>query len=201
MTLNFQKTNNHNIQPAPYSPMYVNDLFTKQEIENLHKISEQYPTERAQIGFEPEGRVSAEIRRSNVRWIDPVNCPDWLKQRVEHSFLKTNAEHFKFILNGAEPFQYTIYNSEDSGEYKWHSDTAMCGVDEIRKLSVSILLSEPDEFTGGKLILAPNGNPIVAEERFGRAVFFPSWVPHCVTPVTSGTRKSLVIWSYGPTFK
>jgi PKHD-type hydroxylase len=34
----------------------------------------------------------------------------------------------------------------------------------------------------------------------GTLVFFPSFVWHRVTPVTSGTRYSLVLWSAGKPF-
>ena len=29
---------------------------------------------------------------------------------------------------------------------------------------------------------------------------FSSIIPHCVHPVTSGTRKSLVVWALGPQY-
>jgi PKHD-type hydroxylase len=35
----------------------------------------------------------------------------------------------------------------------------------------------------------------------GVVIAFPSYVLHRVTPITSGTRKSVVIWITGPKFK
>ena len=71
----------------------------------------------------------------------------------------------------------------------------------MRKLSLTILLSDPSEFDGGDLIVW--GSPttqITTEKKLGRAYAFPSFIPHHITPVTSGIRKSLVIWVVGPKF-
>jgi PKHD-type hydroxylase len=43
-------------------------------------------------------------------------------------------------------------------------------------------------------------NVTVANQKAGEGFVFPSFTPHCVTPVTSGIRYSLVMWSYGPKF-
>jgi len=39
------------------------------------------------------------------------------------------------------------------------------------------------------------------EPREGRMIFFPSWLPHKVNPITKGKRISLVGWVHGPFFK
>ena len=35
----------------------------------------------------------------------------------------------------------------------------------------------------------------------GRVLIFPSFLPHKVTPVTKGVRKSLVTWMEGPAWR
>ena len=35
----------------------------------------------------------------------------------------------------------------------------------------------------------------------GSMIIFPSFLDHCVTPITKGTRYSLVLWSVGDPFK
>ena len=35
----------------------------------------------------------------------------------------------------------------------------------------------------------------------GSMIVFPSYTYHCVTPVTKGTRYSLVLWANGEPFK
>lgn len=81
-------------------------------------------------------------------------------------------------------------------------------VGKIRKLSMTINLNEPGEYEGGNLKF--DFGPHAAGKRFhecveirpqGSIIVFPSYLYHQVTPVTRGTRYSLVLWSLGQPFK
>ena len=85
------------------------------------------------------------------------------------------------------------------------ANTAMIG--KVRKLSVTISLSDPLTYKGGNLRfdLGPHSDG----ERYhlcteirprGSIIVFPSHVYHQVTPVTRGTRYSLVAWNIGKPF-
>ena len=69
-----------------------------------------------------------------------------------------------------------------------------------RKLSVSVQLSDPSEYEGGDLELMVNRNYIKVPKEKGTIIFFPSYLTHRVTKVTSGKRNSLVAWFHGPSF-
>lgn len=80
-------------------------------------------------------------------------------------------------------------------------------VGKIRKLSVTMSLNDPKEYTGGNLRfdLGPH-----RKDRYhtcteirpqGSIVVFPSHLYHQVTPVKTGTRYSLVAWNLGKSFK
>ena len=80
-------------------------------------------------------------------------------------------------------------------------------VGKIRKLSVTVSLSDPSDYDGGdlKFDLGPH-----APKRFhtceeirprGSIIVFPSHIHHQVTPVTRGTRYSLVAWNLGRPFR
>ena len=80
-------------------------------------------------------------------------------------------------------------------------------VNKVRKLSITINLNEPGEYDGGNLKF--DFGPHAGKERFhecveirpqGSIIVFPSYVYHQVTPVTRGTRYSLVLWSLGKPF-
>lgn len=184
-----------------YETAYTPNALNEQQIKEIIELGEKLTPSPAQVGGGLAGRVDEHTRRSNTSWINPDVAPNWVARYFEELFLAVSAKHFGFELTGIESLQYTVYNEKYSGEYKWHNDTAFVGTGIVRKLSMSILLSDEDEYAGGRLILAPQGNPIVAEEKKGQAIFFPSWTPHCVTPIMKGTRKSLVIWAHGPAFK
>ena len=81
---------------------------------------------------------------------------------------------------------------------------------KIRKLSATVSLSDSKEYSGGDLEFDfRNINPDKGHNRKickeikpkGSIVVFPSHVWHRVTPVTKGTRYSLVIWNLGYPFR
>jgi len=69
-----------------------------------------------------------------------------------------------------------------------------------RKLSLVLQLSDPKDYEGGELILHLSEEPTVVPKKQGYVTIFPSFVLHEVTPVTSGTRHSLVSWISGKPF-
>jgi len=82
-------------------------------------------------------------------------------------------------------------------------------VGKVRKLSLTINLNPPGEYEGGDLKFdfgqhSDDGVQFHTCEEIqpqGSMIVFPSFIPHCVTPVTQGTRYSLVLWSLGEPFK
>ena len=79
---------------------------------------------------------------------------------------------------------------------------------KVRKLSMTINLTTPDQYKGGNLKF--DFGPHAGRGRFktcqeirpqGSIIVFPSFIQHQVTPVTSGTRYSLVVWSLGKPFR
>lgn len=85
------------------------------------------------------------------------------------------------------------------------TDNKMVG--KVRKISMTINLNSPGAYEGGNLKFdfgqhAQNQFHEVEEIRpKGSIIVFPSFLDHCVTPVTSGTRYSLVLWSLGDPWK
>ena len=69
----------------------------------------------------------------------------------------------------------------------------------VRKISMTLLLSDPKDFKGGELEIL--GNKKRVDLKRGHAIFFASFIRHRVKPVTKGNRKSLVMWFGGPPLK
>ena len=101
------------------------------------------------------------------------------------------------VTGFCDNIQYTTY--DQSGKYDWHMDFS-AGRLSLRKVSISVLLNSPTEFTGGKFETLTVKAPASADLHVGDAIMFPSYVTHRVTPVTSGQRRSLVAWICGPPF-
>ena len=112
-----------------------------------------------------------------------------------------NGQFFDLDLYGfVEDLQYTTYNSVEEGHYDWHMDKGNLN-SSPRKLSMVLQLSDPTEYEGGDLEFMMSKDPIKATKQKGIIYTFPSYILHRVTPVTAGTRKTLVVWLAGPKFK
>ena len=161
-------------------------------------------------------------RKSDIVWMNDT----WIYKEIHPYIHEANEKAgWNFDWDFSESCQFTKYGVGQY--YGWHCDswdkpysrppladgTRPIDHGKIRKLSVTISLSHPDEYEGGNLEfdfrnqvdwdrnkkaaihscdgIRPRGSIIV----------FPSFVWHRVAPVTKGTRYSLVIWNLGYPFR
>lgn len=132
----------------------------------------------------------------------------WIFDKLNNVIASVNAMYYGFDLNGFESFQFTEYRADEGGHYNWHMDMCMGRgylpeeMAEPRKLSLTMMLSDPSEFDGGEFQINA-GNEADAKTvplQRGDCVLFPSFMIHRVKPVTRGVRRSLVVWVTGPKF-
>mgnify|MGYP003677217951 FL=1 len=71
----------------------------------------------------------------------------------------------------------------------------------VRKLSLSIQLTDPKEYEGGELYIYEGDKGEKMKQGQGDLILFPSYMLHEVKPVTKGERNSLVCWVTGKQFK
>ena len=157
--------------------------------------------ETAQVGMgKPKGSgVDIEKRITTISWIPFKDMPEMYRD-IEQTMLQANNNHFGFErMQLTEPGQFTHYLT--GGFYEWHMDNDITGKHQppVRKISMTLLLSDPSTFEGGELEFMSEGR--TAKLKQGQAIFFASWLQHRVKPVTKGERKSLVMWFGGPSFK
>ena len=151
------------------------------------------------------------IRKSRIAWIDNPAL-DIILLRMAKRISQESG--WNVSLRRCDPIQYTEY--DEGGKYDWHTDQAppmqdhRDGVVKVRKISLTLFINDPSEYEGGEFdveYLGPDKNQGTEEERYktfklpkGQAVFFQSDQWHRVRPVTSGIRKSLVVWFIGPPY-
>ena len=113
-------------------------------------------------------------------------------------FLDVNEKYYEYDLRDIFEFQLIKYYV--GGNYNWHCDYGVSPVrGSVRKLSMSIHLTDPKEYEGGELNLINYSNyPIMVNNNLGSIIVFDSKVPHKVWPVTWGRRIALVGWANGP---
>lgn len=181
---------------------------TTEEVDKVLKLVSDLPeSKRANtIGSEDGGG----IRSSMIKWI-PYNDPNftWLYERLMNLSIKANEALWRFDLRSClEQIQYTEYYASENGHYDWHQDLGVGALPSKRKVSITIQMSDGDEYEGGELMICTgsNGDGELSNTRVcprgkGVGVLFPSYMMHRVTPVTSGVRKSLVLWVGGGHFR
>ena len=151
-------------------------------------------------------------RDSNIVWMSDR----WIYKEI-HPYIKQANRNagWNFNWDWSEACQFTKY--KPGQYYDWHCD-GWEGVYEkegptkgkIRKLSVTVSLSNEKDYEGGELEFDfRNKDPYkkrnvrVCKDILpkGSLVVFPSFIWHRVKPVTKGVRYSLVVWNLGYPFK
>ena len=152
-------------------------------------------------------------RKSNIVWMDDP----WIYKEIHPLVHAANQNAgWNFQWDFSESCQFTKYKLNQF--YDWHCDSWNKPYDKpnepnshgkIRKLSVTVSLSDETEYEGGDFEFdfrsADDGSnqPQICKEikPKGSVVVFPSFVWHRVKPVISGTRYSLVMWNLGQPWK
>ena len=176
-------------------------IFTPKQCQMVIDKGMSLKKEEAKVGMgqKPGGGYDSKKRITTISWIPFKEMPE-MYQEIEATMLKANNNHFGFEgMRLTEPAQFTHYPT--GGFYEWHMDNDIAGKHQqpVRKISMTLLLSDPSTFEGGELELMSKDK--TAKLKQGQAIFFASWLQHRVKLVTRGERKSLVMWFGGPSFK
>ena len=171
-----------------------------EELEEMER--DKVVFEDAGVGGDAHGRNDHKVRNSKIQWWYEDH---WACSLMSHYIGNANRRNWEYDLNMLESIQISVYLGKDQGggdggHYNWHSDygTSSRG-DFTRKLSASILVTDPSEYEGGDLIFKDYHNrEVIAPKAKGSIIVFDSRIPHKVKKVTRGRRVSLVTWMYGP---
>jgi len=168
------------------------------------------------------------VRKSNQT---QINSSHWVSGYLWHYINFANNTNFFYDLTGfdSDNIQYAEYSS--GGHYLWHTDHGIakslrvyttgqsnqdsntinanyvnqriCMEHEVcRKLSITLQLSDEDEYEGGELQFLDDADKIyTSSKKKGTVIVFDSRTKHRVRKVKSGVRKSLVGWAIGPRWK
>ena len=179
--------------------------------------------QNSKVGDGYEGIIDKEKRNAKNAWVPTSH---WIGGFVWHYVQRANRENFQYDLTNidGESMQYTVYSP---GEYYgWHNDQGISSYykpvsqgnrghgeqlfqdfvnkncEQVRKLSFSLLLSDPETYEGGNFqLLDEAGKSYYAPRQRGIIVIFDSRTQHRVKKVTKGVRKSLVGWACGPRWR
>jgi PKHD-type hydroxylase len=198
----YKKISNNTYQRLRYFPTYALDdtVFTLEELDQIIEHT-------SKLGLMP-GIDRGNVRKSDINFMHPNKDNYWIFERFNDALDYMNEKYFNFDINGYEFIQYSTYEADKDGRYDFHIDMALGEMmkdwHENRKLSMTLLLNEPGvDFEGGDFEFNTCGDNRTERPKMrkGTLILFPSFMMHRVTPVTTGIRKSLVIWLTGPKFK
>jgi PKHD-type hydroxylase len=178
----------------------ANGAFTEEECDKIVDLEDLQKFQKGGVGSGAQGQVNKKARDSDIMWLMHDQNSDWLFQKFGALVSQVNYDHFMYNIDGFDAFQYTVYRSKQKQHYDWHMDVDINSANYVRKISASVILSDPKDYDGGEFEIVPHGRvsePIVLKPKRGEVIFFSSWMPHRVRPVTSGVRKSLVCWVMG----
>lgn len=175
--------------------------FSQDEIDRIVAAGELCEFKKGEVGGGAAALIDARTRDTDITWLEQNDANAWIYQKMAEAAARVNYDKFQFDLSHFQQLQYGKY--KPGGHYKWHYD---CGpnLNEHRKLSFVLGLSDPNSYEGGELQINANGDanePHSLKIKRGDLVVFPSYISHRVTPVTSGERMTLVGWVIGPKFK
>ena len=189
-------------------------VFTPEQCDHIIRVGQNEKQIAAKVGtstlaekdtdptkVKDTGIDDSKKRITTISWL-PFNRPDTIPmyKNIESWVKNININHFGFDgIQITEQAQYTEY--PEGAFYTWHtdSDVDMKLQPPVRKISMTLLLSDENDFEGGDLEMIDDKKR--PRMKRGHAIFFASFVRHRVTPVTKGNRKSLVMWFGGPPFK
>lgn len=190
---------------------------------NMYEEDPDAPPEDAEGGSYNTSIRKSEVRWGDLQQISEMH-PELVQKIMDGIYEKACEMGMHFSIEWAENMQHTTYHAPENpddvaGFYTWHTDAGPSSDPNqtIRKLSAVIQLTDPEEYEGGlfqwlepwnlfdklrskkmeiRIDDAIKTAPFSAKAK-GTLIVFPSYLHHQVTPVTRGTRQSLVLWQQG----
>ena len=204
-------------QPNEFIYWQLPKFYSKPECKKIIKLGLSQESGEARVGAIDTARVDKDIRDTEIAWLEE----QWMYDRIAPAIHDccTNAG-WQTSWDWMESIQFGIYG--EGQFYNWHQDNRAIYTKEneqtkheswigkTRKISATISLN--DDYEGGEMqiwqpawfvgdelpkgiVHSPGKKRGVAPA--GTLIVFPSSMYHRVTPVTKGTRYSLVIWCLG----
>ena len=188
----------------------VPDVFSSDECEKIIRDGSKNGFEEGRVKskggrkYAEESKINPSIRETDVTWID-ISEPkfNWIYDRIVEHIEYVNDNVWGYDL--AEPYLiqgFQLGKYKKGSFYDWHTDF-WAGVSSTRRLSLTVQLTNPNEYDGGDFQIFRGDKDEYNEdpnmENQGSLILFPSHIWHKVNPITKGTRFSLVGWCLGNT--
>jgi predicted 2-oxoglutarate/Fe(II)-dependent dioxygenase YbiX len=167
------------------------------EVELLKKDIEMYSRDKVNAlitngDVTKGGNYDPNIRECQIHMVDYSKFPvtTQILQSLIIENYKSIYQHLDY--SSLSHFQYVHY--AEGGFFKKHQDVVPA-VDVTRVLTMSINMSDSEDYDGGDLLIY-DGDSVVGrcEREKGSFVIFPAFMQHEATLVTHGSREAIVTW-------
>lgn len=174
----------------------VPQAFGEAECDSLIALGERAGLIPATVWAGDGDQVDTAVRSARTSYHERGPETGWIYDRLDRLFAEAGEAFGLAVGPVTEPLQILRY--DEGGHFQtWHSDAGYDAAGASRLVSVSVELSEPGDHEGGNLEIIPDTIGRTRSLGRGGARFFPSKALHRVTPVTSGVRHAMVIWTGG----
>ncbi|MEZ9234783.1 Fe2+-dependent dioxygenase [Shewanella sp. 10N.286.52.A9] len=171
----------------------IEQILSKEDVKAYRQTLQSVPWD--------DGKNTAMGMAAAVKQNSQALASDAKVQQLANQLLNKIGETPK-VVSAALPHQIfpPCFNRySESEEYGFHVDAAVMRVPNTQvvlrsDVSMTVFLSEPDEYDGGELIIATEFGEQSIKLPAGYAVVYPSSSLHKVTAVTRGERVAAITW-------
>lgn len=174
--------------------LHIPEVLSKQQVSEFRKLLED---EKLWVN----GRNSAGAQAQQIKNNLQVDVQHEVYQMISTQILKILKQNLLVQSAGLPKhiLQPMLNCYQDSGNYGNHVDNAvqyssLTGQIIRTDVSMTIFLSEPDEYEGGELIVEDNYGSHEVKLDAGDVILYPATSLHRVEPVTSGQRIAAFTW-------
>ena len=173
----------------------VPDVLSKTDVADFRRIMDGCDWE--------DGRSTAGAQSALVKRNEQLPPDSELARKLGNRVLSALSANARFI-SAAIPMQifpplFNRYAASDGHHFGIHVDNAvrgdrLTGLRIRTDLSVTLFLSEPEEYEGGELVVEDLYGSHEIKLPAGHLVLYPASSLHMVTPVTRGMRVASFFW-------
>ena len=171
----------------------IPDILSKQDVADFRRIMD---AEKWEDGRSTAGAQSAEVKQN-----DQLAPDSDVSRALGNRVISALSKNLMFI-SAAVPLHIfpPLFNRYVPGKFFGeHVDNCirgdhLTGLRIRTDLSITLFLSEPEEYDGGELVVEDYYGAHRVKLPAGHAVLYPATSLHMVTPVTRGARVSSFFW-------
>ena len=171
----------------------IPDILSKQDVADFRRIMD---AEKWEDGRSTAGAQSAEVKQN-----DQLAPDSDVSRALGNRVISALSKNLMFI-SAAVPLHIfpPLFNRYVPGKFFGeHVDNCirgdhLTGLRIRTDLSITLFLSEPEEYDGGELVVEDYYGSHRVKLPAGHAVLYPATSLHMVTPVTRGARVSSFFW-------